>query len=186
MTSPWLWYTSRACGTITLILLTIVVILGAVTAVDLRSHTSLTTVVVGLHRALSLGATLFLLTHISLAVADSYVDLSLLAVLVPFTAHYEQTWVGVGSLGLALFTLVLLTSLLRQNLSHHFWRSVHWLSYALAVCSVVHALMMSTNDQPGLRMVTVVCAAMMASMIGWRLVSGSALRRRRQREGATA
>ncbi|MGW5523020.1 ferric reductase-like transmembrane domain-containing protein [Gordonia sp. NPDC003950] len=179
MTSPWLWFASRACGIVSLMLLTAVVVLGAATAVGLRPESSLTAVAVSLHRTLALGTTVFVAIHISTAVLDAYVDLGWIAVVVPFTSDYHRMWVGVGAIAVDIFILVLVTSILRLRLSHRVWRAVHWLSYLLAASAVLHGLTMSADDQQALRIVTVACGLVMAAATAWRLLSRTADRRRR-------
>ncbi|MGC4933598.1 ferric reductase-like transmembrane domain-containing protein [Gordonia sp. DT30] len=179
MSSPWMWFASRACGVVALVLLTVVVVLGVVAAIGVRPDTAVPTVTVGLHRIVGIGTVVFVLTHILLAVLDTYVNLGRLTMLVPFLAGYHRIWVGVGTVTFDLFVLVLVTSVLRLHMSHRTWRAVHWLSYALAACAAVHGFMMSADDQPAFRIVTVVCAAVMGIAAGCRLCVRDPDRRRR-------
>ena len=84
-----LWYLSRATGVVTIVLLTLVVCLGVVTAGRRRPHGESATVVMGLHRWLSLGMVVFLGVHITTAIVDGYVSISWLAVVIPFVSGYE-------------------------------------------------------------------------------------------------
>lgn len=112
-----LWYLSRATGVVSVVLLTAVVVLGVVTAGRRSPHGTHATVVMALHRWLSLGMSAFLVAHILTAILDGYVDIGLLATLVPFTSGYETLWVSIGTLAVDLLLAVVATSLLRSRIS---------------------------------------------------------------------
>ena len=74
-----LWYLSRATGVASIVLLTVVVVLGVVTAGRRRPQGEQATIVMAMHRWLSLGMASFLIVHIATAIFDSYVSISALA-----------------------------------------------------------------------------------------------------------
>ena len=184
MSSPWLWFASRAGGVVSLVLLTVVVVLGAVTAADRPLPTSMAGWVAGLHRYLTLGVWGLLTIHIGAAVIDTYVDLAGSAVLLPFAAGYHPTWVGVGAVAFDALLLVALTSWLRPRLSRRVWHALHWLAYVAAGAAVVHGAMMASADQPAFFVITLGCGAVMGLAVIWRLCSTSPDRRRRTRVAA--
>jgi hypothetical protein len=51
--------------------------------------------------------------HIATSVADTYVSISWINALVPFSASYKPLWMAFGALALDLFLAVALTSLAR-------------------------------------------------------------------------
>lgn len=117
MSSPWLWFVSRAGGVVSLVLLTVVVVAGAVTAADRPLPTAMAGWVAGLHRYLTLGVLGLLTIHIGAAVIDTYVDLAWSAVIVPFTGGYRPAGVGWGAVAIDALGLVALTSWLRPRLA---------------------------------------------------------------------
>ena len=62
-----LWYLSRATGVASIVLLTAVLVLGMLTASRRSPSGVRSAVVMGLHRALALGASAFLVVHIATA-----------------------------------------------------------------------------------------------------------------------
>jgi predicted ferric reductase len=171
MSGSALWYLSRATGVVTVVLLTIVVLLGVVTAGRRRPKGESATIVMGLHRWLSLGMLAFLAVHIVTAIIDGYVDISWLAVLIPFTSGYETLLVALGTIGLDLLVVVMVTSYLRHRIPERQWRFVHWTSYAMWVVALVHGFSMGTADQPGLRLVTLACGVTGGLFACWRLIA---------------
>ena len=174
-----LWFASRATGTASIVLLTAVLVLGALTA-GRRSRAVSQTVVVGLHRSLALGTSVFLLAHIVTAVAETYVDIGWVSAVVPFTAGYEPVWVGLGTLAFDLVLAVVTTSLLRHRLPRRAWRAVHLTAFALWPLALVHGYAMGTADQPLLRLVPVACAVVGCLALAWRAMSGTADHDRRR------
>lgn len=180
MSGELLWYLSRATGVVSLVLLTIVVALGTVTAGRRNPHGPNATVVMAMHRWLSLGMSAFLITHIGTAIVDGYVTIGWLSVLVPFTSGYETLWVGLGTLAVDLLVAVIATSLLRHRIPERTWRLVHWFAYAMWPIAVVHGFAMGTADQPLLRYTTIACGIAGAACAAWRLVNTSADREQRR------
>ena len=66
-----LWYTSRATGVVSMVLLTLIMILGMVITSMRRPYSSAPTVVMALHRWLSLGTLGFLALHVGTAIAET-------------------------------------------------------------------------------------------------------------------
>ncbi|MEO7236065.1 MAG: ferric reductase-like transmembrane domain-containing protein [Lapillicoccus sp.] len=166
-----LWFVSRATGVASILMLTVVVVLGLVTASRRAPQGIRSAVVMGLHRSLSLGASAFLLVHIATAIAETYVSVDLISAVVPFTSGYETAWVGLGTVAVDIVAAVLVTSLLRHRLSERLWRAVHWLSFAFWPIAVVHGIALGTSDEPVLRGITVACAVAGAAAIGWRVLA---------------
>jgi DMSO/TMAO reductase YedYZ heme-binding membrane subunit len=173
-----LWFVSRATGTVSLVLLTAVLLLGALTA-GRRSRAVSQTVVVGLHRTLALGTSAFLLAHIATAIIESYVSIDWISAVVPFTAGYQPLWVGFGTLAFDIILAVVATSLLRHRLSRRVWRGVHVLAFALWPMALVHGYAMGTANEPLLRLVPVLCAVVGGAALLWRALSSHADRTRR-------
>ncbi len=174
-----LWYTSRATGLVSVVLLTAVVVLGVLISGRRRPHGDSPLVVMGLHRWLSLGLLSFLALHVTTAVAETYVSIDLVSALVPFTSGYERVWVGLGTLAVDLLGAVLITSWLRHRMPERRWRLVHWLTYAMWPIAVLHGFMLGTADEPWLRFTTLGCGVVGILATAWRVGSTFADRERR-------
>ncbi|WP_131745367.1 ferric reductase-like transmembrane domain-containing protein [Frankia sp. Cppng1_Ct_nod] len=174
-----LWYTSRATGIISLVMLSAVVVLGVLVNRKGRLPGLPRFAVTGLHRTLSLLVVIYLALHILTAVADPYVSIRLIAAIVPFTSSYETFWLGLGAISLDLIITVVVTSLLRLRLGHRVWRGVHWLAYAAYPVALVHGIGASSDLRSGwLLALTVCCACAVCAAIGHRLAeAGHALPR---------
>jgi methionine sulfoxide reductase heme-binding subunit len=170
-----LWYASRATGVISLILLSVVAVLGIV--VNRQGHLPGLPrfAVTGLHRSLSLLTVAFLGIHIVTAVADGYVHIPWLSTVVPFISGYERFWIGLGTVAVDMTAAVIVTSLLRARLRPSVWRAVHWLSYASYPVAVVHSLGASKDLRSGwLLALTMATVFAVVTAIGYRVVDGFA------------
>ncbi len=168
MNNEFLWYVSRATGIVSIVLLTVVFVLGLVTAATRRPRGDSSTVVMGLHRALSLGMSVFLLAHIGTAIAETYVDIGWVSAVVPFSSGYSPVLVGLGTLAFDVLIAVVVTSALRHRLRERTWRRVHLLSYALWPLAIIHGIGLGTANEPLLRGATLVCGAIGLGAIVWR------------------
>jgi sulfoxide reductase heme-binding subunit YedZ len=165
-----LWYLGRATGVVSLVLLSLVVGLGIAT----RSGRPLPGLprfaVTALHRSASLLAVVLLAVHVVTLLFDPYAQLSLLALVVPFTAQAQPFWYGLGAVALDLVAALVVTSLLRNRLGPRVWRGVHWAAYAAWPVAVVHGLGSGT-DAATVWMLTLtgVCVAAVLTAVGWRV-----------------
>ncbi len=179
MTGQTLWFISRATGTVSLILFTTIVVLGMVIAGRRAPHGDSATIVMGLHRWLSLGSLAFLALHIVTAIADGYVSVGWLSTILPFTSVYRTFWVGLGTLAVDILLAVVVTSYLRHRMPERSWKAIHWLSYAMWPFALIHGFAMGTASEPLLRWLTVLCGAAGAAAVAWRLRTTHADRERR-------
>lgn len=179
-----LWIVSRATGVTATVLLTAVFILGVMISARRRSAGPQTTVIMGLHRNLALGMTLFLTAHVVTAVLETYVDVGWVSVAVPFTSGYEPAWVGLGSIALDLLIVVIATSVLRTRLPDQWWTSIHTLSYVLWPVAIVHGIALGTGSEWVLRAVSIACLAAGTGAVILRLASRQPDEAQRQRVGA--
>jgi sulfoxide reductase heme-binding subunit YedZ len=169
-TSPYLWYSSRATGTVALVLLTGSVVLGLLTSARAGSGTVPRFAVAHAHRAVSLLASCFLAAHIVTAVADTFVPVGWWAAVVPFVSGYSPLWIGLGTVAFDLLIAVTLTSLVRDRMSAGIWRAVHWLAYACYPLAVAHTIGVGTDLRfTWMDVVTGLCLAAVLAALAWRV-----------------
>lgn len=141
-----LWYASRAVGAVSLVLLTAVMVLGALTAGRKGSGYLPRAAMLRLHRTLSMTSMAFLVVHIVTAIADGYVKLNYWDALIPFGAAWDPLWVGLGTVAVDLMLAIGITSALRRHLSVVVWRAVHLSSYAMWPIALSHGFGISGGD----------------------------------------
>jgi methionine sulfoxide reductase heme-binding subunit len=170
-----LWYASRATGVVSLVLLSVVMIIGILVNRQGRLPGLPRFAVLGLHRNLSLLAVAFVAVHVISAVADSFVSISLAAAVIPFVSAYEPFWLGLGAVSIDLMAALILTSLLRRFIGRRTWRAVHWLAYASWPVAVAHSIGSSKDLQNGALLgLAVACILAVAGALAWRLARARA------------
>jgi len=171
ITGSALWYASRSTGVVSLVLFSVVAILGILINRQGRLPGLPRFAVTGLHRSLSLLTVAFLGMHIVTAIADGYAKIPWLSMVVPFTSGYERFWIGLGTVAIDLMAAVIVTSLLRDRLMPSVWRAVHWLVYACYPVIVVHSLGASKDLRSGwLLALTVATVFVVVTAIGYRIL----------------
>lgn len=107
---------------------------GGPAAFDLHQHLSL----------LALGTVVF---HALILLGDSYMNYSLLGIIVPFRAlGYRLEWVGMGQLGFYLLAIVVASFYIRKRLGTATWRAIHFLSFTTFVLALFHGLQSGTDS----------------------------------------
>lgn len=169
-----LWYATRAAGTLSLVLLTAVLILGLAITARLEMGSRWRFVVHGLHRNLSLLTVVFLVIHILAAVLDPYAGLSWRDALIPFTSSYRPFYLGLGVVAVELLAALVLTGLLQRWIGVRAFRLVHWAAYACWPIALVHGLGTGSDVRSGwFYLLSVACVSgALAAFLSWRLLRG--------------
>jgi len=168
-----LWYTTRATGLVAMVLLTLSMVFGLLSSVGYQRPGLPRFVTVGLHRNTSLLALAFTAAHVVTTVIDSYVHIPVQDAFIPFISSYRPLWLGLGAVSSDLLLALTVTSLLRSRMSLRTWRAVHWTAYACWPIALLHGL--GTGTDAAVRWVlllTLVCVAVVAALLAWRLAVG--------------
>lgn len=135
-----LWFASRACGLVALLLVTVVVALGALHTGRVASRAWPRYALHSLHRNLTLLALVFVVVHVATAIIDPYAGIRWWAAVMPFASTYHPFWTGLGAAASDLLAALVLTSVLRSWLPLRVWRGVHFGAYALWPVAFAHGL----------------------------------------------
>ena len=164
------WYASRATGIVSLLLLTAVPVLGILVNRQGRLPGLPRFAVTSLHRNISLLAVAFIAVHVVTAVLDTYVNIPILAGVVPFASGYERVWLALGAVSFDIMLAMIITSLLRGRLNRTLWRAVHLLAYLSWPVAFAHSIGSSRDQQHGWQLdLSIACALMVAAAALWRL-----------------
>jgi methionine sulfoxide reductase heme-binding subunit len=145
MNSSVLWYATRATGIVALLLLTCSMVLGILTANRFSRPSWPAFAQQDLHKRVALISLVFLALHVLTSVADTYVHIGWASLVVPFTSHYGNLWVALGTISVDLTLAVIVSSLLRHRINPTLWRALHWLTYLSWPVALAHAFGMGTD-----------------------------------------
>lgn len=172
MSSQLLWFATRGAGIVSLLLFTVVVVLGVLTTMRWQADRWPRFLTAELHRNLALLSVAFLAIHIVTAITDPFTNLGLAAALVPFASSYRPLWVGLGVISIDLGIAVVVTSLLRARIGQRAWRLVHWLAYASWPLAVAHSIGSGTDGaEPWMLAIDAVCIGAVGLAVGWRVLA---------------
>jgi sulfoxide reductase heme-binding subunit YedZ len=168
-----LWYAGRGTGVVSLLLLTVVMVLGVGSRSGQPAFGLPRFAVVALHRYASMLAVAFLVVHVVTLLLDPQAELKLVDLLLPFDASYRPLWMGLGTLGLDFMAAIFVTSLLRQRIGVRVWRAVHWLAYASWPVAILHTVGTGTDGSTWwLLALTGICIGAVGAAMVWRLGDG--------------
>lgn len=171
--APEVWFTARGAGLSALVLLSLSTALGALVS---RSGSASTRYVVQyVHRVTAALGLAALTVHLGAILADSYAKVGWLHALIPFTAQYRPTWVGLGTIGAYTFVGVGLLGLARgrmaaTELGVRVWRGLHALAYLGWVSAMLHGLNSGTDTSVGwVRLLYVACFLGVLGSVAYRI-----------------
>jgi methionine sulfoxide reductase heme-binding subunit len=169
-TSPVLWFTTRATGTVTIVLLTASVVLGVLTTTRASAPGVPRFALSEFHRRVALMALAFLALHVLTAVVDTYVPIGWVSAVVPFVSKYQPLWIGLGAVAFDLMIAVTVTSLLRRQLGARLFRLFHWAVYVCWPFAIAHGIGAGTDLRFGWMQVLIGgCVGSVVVAVAWRL-----------------
>lgn len=167
-----LWSLGRGSGVVTLVLVSLSLVLGVLS----RSGRAILGLprfaVAAVHRRVALLSVCFVVVHLLTLLLDSYAQLTVLDLAVPFLGAHQAFWLGLGTLDLDLLLAVTLSSLLRATLGRRTWRAIHLSVFALWPIAVLHGIGTGTDSgTPWFLAVVGVCVGGVVSAVLWRLTT---------------
>jgi sulfoxide reductase heme-binding subunit YedZ len=166
------WITSRAAGTVALLLSSVSVCVGLLMGgrfikkrgVDLRVT----------HEALSLATIVALVVHAVSLLGDSYLHPSVADISVPFSSAYKQPWMAIGIVsGWALIALGL-SYYARARIGVARWRTLHRFTALAWIAGVVHSLGEGTDaGQAWFLVATAIVVVPATALLAARMSGGS-------------
>jgi sulfoxide reductase heme-binding subunit YedZ len=136
------WITSRAAGITALLASSLAVALGLMMSTRLRTRLGDMRV---WHESLSLATMVALAVHAVSLLGDSYINLSLADVTIPFVSGYQRLWMSVGIIAGWTFVILGLSYYVRGRIGPQRWRKLHRFTALAWVLGIGHSLMMGTD-----------------------------------------
>ena len=170
MSSEALWAYGRSSGVVSLLLFTLVAVLGIVATsgrpVLGLSRTTLTRV----HRSSAVLALLFLAVHVLTLTLDSYALLHVADWFLPFRAERDTFAYGLGTVAADLVLVTVLSGILRRWLPGRVFRWLHAAAYLSFGFGWFHSLLSATDGPEAWYMAVLAVSALGVLAAGiWRL-----------------
>jgi len=163
-TKVW-WYVERSGGIVAWVLLALSVLWGLALSTKVFGKRPRPNWLLDLHRFLGGLSVVFTAVHVVAIVFDSYVNISIVNVLVPLTGTWKPGAVAWGIVTMYALVAVEITSLLRKRLSKKTWRSIHYLSFPLFATATIHVLTAGTDRRTVLLRALVVVGVLVTSVL---------------------
>jgi predicted ferric reductase len=170
LTTPYLWYATRATGIAAMLLFTLVVCLGALVATRVGGAFIGRFEVNEIHRSISISAVVFLVIHIVTTVLDTFVSTGPISAVVPFTSSYKTLPVSLGTVAFDLILAVWISSMVKVKIKNVTWRFIHWFSWVAWAISLIHAYTTGTDARHGVVFLAVLASTLTGlAALGWRI-----------------
>jgi sulfoxide reductase heme-binding subunit YedZ len=143
--SPAIWYAARASGVAAYVALSLVVSLGLLLGGKAQNRRWPRFSLEDVHRFGGLLVGSLIGIHVLAIAADSFLPFSLTQLLVPFTSRYRPLWTGLGIVAAELLLALAITNHYRRRLPYGFWRTAHYLNFAVWTLASMHGLMAGTD-----------------------------------------
>jgi sulfoxide reductase heme-binding subunit YedZ len=167
--SPAIWYAARASGVAAYLILSVVICLGLTMGGKAQSKRWPRFSVEDIHRFGGLLVGSLIGIHVLTIAVDSYLPFSIVNLVVPFTAAYRPIWTGLGIAAAEMLVALAVTNHYRKRLPYRFWRTAHYLNFAVWTLASLHGLMSGTDRGTWwLALLYGVCVASVVMLLVWR------------------
>jgi sulfoxide reductase heme-binding subunit YedZ len=167
--NPAIWYAARASGVAAYVVLSVVVCLGLTMGGKAQSRRWPRFSVEEIHRFGGLLVGSLIGVHVLAIAADSFLPFSLTQLLVPFTSSYRPLWTGLGIAAAEILVALAITNHYRKRLPYRFWRTAHYLNFAVWGLASVHGLMSGTDrGATWLAIIYGISVASVVTLLVWR------------------
>jgi len=167
-----LWFATRGSGIVSMLLFSVVVVLGILTTMRWQARGWPRFLTAELHRTISLLSVVFIVAHIATSVLDPFAKLGIESALIPFASPYRPLWVGLGVLSMDIGIAVIVTSLLKSHVGQRTWRAVHWIAYASWPLAILHTIGSGSDASAQWMLgVDVLCIGMVVLALAWRVLA---------------
>ena len=139
------WYITRSSAVVAWVLLTLSALWGILLKTRILRGADNPEWLKVVHRFLSSLAILMVATHMASLYLDTYVEFTVLDLLIPFRSTFEPFGVAMGVFGMWGMVLVWATALAMDRLPQKLWKGIHYLSYGSLFAVALHSGMVGTD-----------------------------------------
>lgn len=140
------WYLSRASGIIAYTLFWLAVVFGLLLSTRLGKAFNAARVF-ALHQYLSLIAVGFAAFHAGILLADSYLNLNIWQILLPFGFQTDRIGVALGQLGFWLLFICAFSFYIKKYIGQSAWRWLHFLTFMAYMFISIHVFMVGSDSR---------------------------------------
>jgi predicted ferric reductase len=181
MSEQFWWHLTRASANVSMVLVLFAILWGVLLSTRILMGSDNPPWIRDLHTWLGGLSLAFAALHMASLIADSYIQFSVVDVLVPFVGSWRPLAAALGIVAFWLLVAVQGTSLFMRRIPRTLWRRVHMLSYLLFGIVVAHSLAAGSDVGTPLYTGFSMAVAMTGAAVGGiRLVAGRAADRRRK------
>jgi predicted ferric reductase len=186
MAEQFAWYLARSTGIVSLVLAAAALVLGLLLSTRALKPHDRPAWLLAMHRWVSTLLIVGTAGHVVALVADNYVTIGWIEILVPMTSSYRPLAVSLGVAAMYLLAVIHVSSVLMKRLSKSTWRRLHALSPLLVWCAVLHGALAGTDAaSPVYQAIVWLLISVCVAAGLFRVVLGRSADRARQRAGTT-
>lgn len=144
VTELW-WEISRASGVVALVLACLSVIWGLLISSRYMAGVAKAAGLARMHKFLGGMTVIFTLIHVAALYLDSFVQFSVIDLLIPFASDWKPFPTALGIVSFWLLLAVQGTSMMMKRLPRRLWKFVHGTSYLLIAGGMWHGISAGTD-----------------------------------------
>lgn len=152
------WYMSRSSGVVAYLLLWGSMAWGLMVTSKVLDGVARPSLTYELHQFLSVLALAVGAFHAVILLGDTYMQFTLLDLLIPFRSSYQPLWVGAGILACYLSALLVGSFYIKKRLGQRAWRVLHFASFGAWVMITLHGVLAGTDSATPVMVGLYLCA----------------------------
>ncbi|MFA6427691.1 MAG: ferric reductase-like transmembrane domain-containing protein [Candidatus Magasanikbacteria bacterium] len=144
---PWPWYSARAAGIISYILLFFITISGIALSTGALYRVFGQVWGWRMHQWIGIMMMVSVVGHVVALGLDTFMSFSLAELLIPFATDYKPVLMASGIVSFYFFLILISTSLFVIQKKYRLWRYFHYLSFPMFAGAFVHSVLLGTDSK---------------------------------------
>ena len=144
--AQWTWYLARASGITSYLLLFLLMISGTGLTSGYIFKLIGPITAWRVHRVIGITLVAFIALHVITLGMDKFMNFTLTELFLPFTSHFKPLYMGLGTIGLYLLILIILTSIVLIITRYKAWRLIHYLTFPTFIVLFIHGVYTGTDS----------------------------------------
>lgn len=144
--TPAYWYLARISAFISYLFMWLSMVWGLLLSTKLVKSRFSPALIFSTHELLSLMGLGFALFHAFILLGDGYLKFGLSDILLPFGASFKAVPVGIGTLSLYLYALLVGSFYVRKRIGKKIWRALHYTTFLAFIAVTAHGLFVGTDS----------------------------------------
>jgi predicted ferric reductase len=141
------WYTSRAAGIASYLLMFIIIFMGEGMTSGFAYQFASPVRIWLTHKYLGISLGITIIIHMLSLLMDKFIGFNIGDILIPFYSSYQPFLLNLGIFAFYILIIVLISSIFIRLEKPYLWRKIHYFVYPMFLLALIHGLFLGSDSK---------------------------------------